>query len=173
MTTPTHEVTLVFVDLVDSALMTRSMGDAEAYALICAHRALVREQLALHAGSEVERVGDGFVLLFPDVDHALDFALAVQRATSELRDRESRWPLRVRVGIHCGFALRDGAGFFGETVIRCARISAGATPDEILVSREVRERSRRHRDRLRQPRWVRLKGFERPELVFHALGPAS
>jgi class 3 adenylate cyclase len=165
------DVTLLFTDVVDSTRMTRSMGDLEAFETLRAHRARVRSALVRSGGEEVEVVGDGFVLAFPDADRALDCALEIQRASAEERERGAGWPLRVRIGIHTGPALRDGERFFGETVIRCARICARATADEILVSRETREASRRWRQRLVGPRALRLKGFDRPQSVFHALAP--
>ncbi len=162
------EATLVFTDVVDFTPMTRKMGDLEAYELMSTHRRLVRAEVERHRGEEVELLGDGFLLRFPDPDRALDCAIAIQRGCEALRTRDARWPLRVRIGIHSGSVLRDGDRLFGQAVIRCARISARAGAGEILVSRESRERTRRHRDRLGQPRWVRLKGFGRSEPLFHA-----
>jgi class 3 adenylate cyclase len=48
-------------------------------------------------------------------------------------------PLRVRIGLHTGEAIRERDDFFGKVVILAARIAAEARGTEILVSSLVRD----------------------------------
>ena len=48
-------------------------------------------------------------------------------------------PVRVRIGLHTGEAIREGDDFFGKNVILAARIAAEARGGEILVSSVLRE----------------------------------
>jgi class 3 adenylate cyclase len=51
-------------------------------------------------------------------------------------------PLRVRVGLHVGEALREADDLFGLAVIVAARIADLARGGEILVSAAVRDHAR-------------------------------
>ena len=48
-------------------------------------------------------------------------------------------PIRVRIGIHTGDALRDANQFFGTTVHCAARVASHAVGGEILVSSTVHD----------------------------------
>ena len=43
-------------------------------------------------------------------------------------------PIRVRIGLHTGEAIKEGEDFTGKTVILAARIASHAHGGEILVS---------------------------------------
>ncbi len=43
-------------------------------------------------------------------------------------------PIRVRIGLHTGEAIKEGEDFFGKTVILAARIASEAGGGHILVS---------------------------------------
>jgi class 3 adenylate cyclase len=92
--------------------------------------------VAAHGGVEVELQGDGFLLAFARAHDALSCAIAIQRAFAA--DRLAP-PIRVRIGLHTGEAIRDADRFFGRTVILAARIAAQARGGEILASGAVRE----------------------------------
>jgi class 3 adenylate cyclase len=98
----------------------------------------VREQVAAHGGHEVELQGDGFLLAFRSTVRAIDCAVAIQAAFESHNAAGTEAPIRVRIGIHTGEALRERDKFFGRTVILAARIAAEAKGGEILVSEELR-----------------------------------
>ncbi len=136
---PDGRVTLMFSDMEGFTEMTERLGDREAHRVIQAHHTIVREQLRAHGGVELELQGDGFLLAFADPVAALRCAIAIERAFAAYSTEHAEQPIRVRIGLHTGEAIREADGFFGKTVILAARIAAQARGGEILVSSDVRE----------------------------------
>jgi class 3 adenylate cyclase len=56
--------TVLFTDIVDSTRRAADMGDRDWHALLDAHDAVVRSQLARFRGREVNTSGDGFLAMF-------------------------------------------------------------------------------------------------------------
>jgi class 3 adenylate cyclase len=82
-------------------------------------------------------------------------------------------PVRVRIGLHTGEAVRQGDDFYGRHVNFAARVGAAAVGGEVLVSTAVFERLRRMDVlTLGEAREVALKGFEGTHVVY-AVRPAS
>jgi class 3 adenylate cyclase len=159
-------ITLVFSDIEGFTPLTERLGDVRAHEVVRQHNAIVREQLAIHGGNEVEMQGDAFLLAFESPRRALECAVAIQRALAQ-RDAESEEPIRIRIGLHTGEALRDAARFFGLTVILAARIAAQASGEEILVSRALKERVSGSGDfDFDAGRQVKLKGISESQEVF-------
>jgi class 3 adenylate cyclase len=68
-------------------------------------------------------------------------AVSVQRALRDYNDRHADAPVRIRIGLHCGEAIREAGDFFGRNVVLAARIASRAGGEEILVSASVYERA--------------------------------
>ena len=132
-------VTLAFSDMEGFTEMTERLGDSAAHRVIQAHHTIVRREVAAHRGVEVELQGDGFLLAFADAPRAVRCAIALQRAFAEYSAAHSEQPIRVRIGLHTGEAIREADRFFGKSVILAARIAAQARGGEILVSAATRE----------------------------------
>ena len=132
------------------------------------HNAIVRAQLAAHGGHEVELQGDGFLLAFQSAHQALLCAVALQRALRQ-RNESADEPIRIRIGLHTGEALRDADKFFGRTVILAARIAAQADGGEILVSSRLKELIRGVGDVcFGAAHQVDLKGISEPQTLHRA-----
>ncbi len=157
---PDGTVTLMFSDMEGFTAMTESLGDKKAHQVIRAHNRIVREQLSAHGGYEVELQGDGFLLAFASARRALDCAIAIQRAFDTYSKKHPEQPIRVRIGLHTGEAIREADKFFGKSVILAARIAAQAQAREILVSSLVKELTGASGDlAFEEPRDVTLKGL--------------
>ncbi len=157
---PDGTVTLMFSDMEDFTGMTERLGDVEAHRVVQAHNQIVRELTAAHGGHEVELRGDGFLLAFASARQAAQCAIALQRAFCERAENETGQPLRVRIGLHTGEAIKDADKFFGRTVIQAFRIADLAAGGEILVSSLTGELVSSAGDlRLGTPREVDLKGL--------------
>jgi class 3 adenylate cyclase len=160
---PDGTVTLMFSDMEGFTEMTESLGDLRAREVIREHNAIVRKQLQAHGGYEVELQGDGFLLAFGSARQALQCAIAIQRAFAA-RNRDAEKPIRVRIGLHTGEALKDAEKFFGRTVILAARIAAQAEGGEILASSILRELTSSLGDvRFGAEHEARLKGIAEPQ----------
>ncbi len=156
---PDGTVTLLFSDMEGFTVMTERLGDLGAREVIRAHNRVVREQVAAHGGYEVELQGDGFLLAFQSARQGLLCAMGIQRAFATYNENAEE-PIRVRIGVHTGEALRDADKFFGKTVIVAARIAGEARGGEILVSSLVRDLTATIGDvRFGEERSAKLKGL--------------
>jgi class 3 adenylate cyclase len=163
---PDGTVTLLFSDMEGFTPMTERLGDLKAREVIGRHNAIVREQLRTHGGYEVELQGDGFLLAFSSARRALRCAIAIQQAFAAHNQKHPE-PIRVRMGLHTGEALKDADKFFGKAVILAARIAAQAKGGEILVSALLKELTESGGDlRFGEERSVALKGISVPHKVF-------
>ncbi|MBI4518716.1 MAG: zinc ribbon domain-containing protein [Deltaproteobacteria bacterium] len=136
---PDGTVTIMFSDMEGFTTMTERLGDLKARAVIGQHNRIVREQLAAHGGFEVELQGDGFLLAFPSARRGLLCAIAIQREMAAYSAAHPEQPIKVRIGLHTGEAIREADKFFGKAVILAARIAAQAQGGEVLVSALVKE----------------------------------
>ena len=82
--------------------------------------------------------GDGFMLAFQSARRALECAVDIQRAFAKRNDSADE-PIRVRIGLHTGEALKEASDFYGKNVILAARIAGQAQGGEILVSSLLKE----------------------------------
>jgi pimeloyl-ACP methyl ester carboxylesterase len=69
--------TVLFTDIVDSTRRATEMGDRDWHALLDAHDAVVRSQLARFRGREVNTSGDGFLAMFDGPQRAIRCAVAL------------------------------------------------------------------------------------------------
>src|SRR5262249_52884667 len=76
--------TVLFTDIVDSTRRAAAMGDRDWHALLDAHDAIVRSQLARFRGREVNTSGDGFLATFDGPQRAIRCAIAIRDAVQAL-----------------------------------------------------------------------------------------
>jgi class 3 adenylate cyclase/pimeloyl-ACP methyl ester carboxylesterase len=122
--------TLLFTDLVGSTALAAEVGDAAWRELLAQHHAVVRRELLLHRGREVDTAGDGFFATFEGPARAIHCADSIRRSLAELT-------LSVRAGVHTGECEIVGDKPAGIAVHTGARIAALAEAGEILVSSTV------------------------------------
>jgi class 3 adenylate cyclase len=157
---PDGTVTILFSDIAGSTAIAERLGDRRWMQVLRAHNAIVREQLAAHGGFEVKSQGDGFMCAFQSARRALLCAIAIQRALAAYNEQQVQEPLRIRIGLHAGEAIKEADDFFGKNVILASRIAAQAQGGEILVSSLVRELTHSSGDiRFGDHREVELKGL--------------
>src|SRR6185369_7181641 len=95
---------LLLTDVVDSAKLSETLGDAEMAALWVAHDRVARDLLPVWRGREIDKT-DGMLLLFDTASDAVGYALAYQQALSQLA-----LPLKARAGLHVGpVTLRENS----------------------------------------------------------------
>jgi adenylate cyclase len=141
---PSGSVAIVFADICDSTRLYESAGDAAAFALNDRSLELMCEATRRARGTVIRTQGDGMLAIFPDAEAAVTAALEMQVA-------HRQQPLRIKIGIHCGPALRGAGGdVYGDAVNLAARISSLARADETLLTEhtavslppELRQRTR-------------------------------
>jgi len=124
--------TVLFTDIVDSTRRAAEIGDRDWRALLDAHDAVVRSQLARFRGREVNTSGDGFLAMFDGPQRAIRCAMAIRDAVQALG-------IEVRAGLHTGECEVRGDDIGGIGVHIGARVSALAGPNEVLVSSTLRD----------------------------------
>jgi class 3 adenylate cyclase/pimeloyl-ACP methyl ester carboxylesterase len=124
--------TVLFTDIVDSTRRAAEMGDRDWHALLDAHDAIVRSQLARFRGREVNTSGDGFLAMFDGPQRAIRCAMAIRDAVQALG-------IEVRAGLHTGECEVRGDDIGGIGVHIGARVSALAGPNDVLVSSTLRD----------------------------------
>ncbi len=124
--------TVMFTDIVDSTRRAAEMGDRDWHALLDAHDAVVRSQLARFRGREVNTSGDGFLAMFDGPQRAIRCAMSIRDAVQALG-------IQVRAGLHTGECEVRGDDIGGIGVHIGARVSALAGPNDVLVSSTLRD----------------------------------
>lgn len=124
--------TMLFTDILGSTQQARRLGDRRWRELLNVHDELARRLVEQAGGRLVKTTGDGILATFDGPGRAIHCAI-------DLRDQLGGIEVQIRAGLHVGeVELRDG-DVGGMAVHIGARVMAAAEPDEILVSRTVRD----------------------------------
>ncbi len=120
-----------------------------------------------HQGFEVKSQGDGFMVAFSSARRALECAIAIQQTLGAHNAENPGEPIRVRIGLHTGEAIKEGEDFFGKTVILAARIASQASGEQVLVSSLLKALVESSGEfQFRDGRKVELKGLAGSHQVF-------
>ena len=144
-------------------------------AALVRHDELIADAVEARGGSLIKSMGEGdsTVSVFESAPHAVEAALAANRALAA-----EQWPpgirIAVRWGIHTGEAERRDADYFGPSVNLAARVRAQADGDEVLLSSVTSGARRRAPARgllARRPRPAPPQGPRRARADLRAGGP--
>jgi class 3 adenylate cyclase len=124
--------TVLFTDIVDSTKTAAEVGDQRWHKLLDDHAHSFRAALQRFGGREVKNTGDGFLATFDGPARGVRCAQAVIEGARPQG-------LRIRAGLHTGECEVMGDDIGGIAVHIAARVSSLAGPDEVLVSRVVRD----------------------------------
>ncbi len=124
--------TVLFTDIVDSTRAASDLGDRRWRELLEGHQRDVRDALERFNGREVKSTGDGFLATFDGPARAI-------RCAGAIVDASTARGLPVRAGLHTGECELMADDIGGIAVHIAARVSAEAKPEEVLVSRTVRD----------------------------------
>jgi len=129
---PRGTVTFLLTDIEGSTRLLERLGDEYA-GLLRDVRTAIRTGVRAASGYEVDARADEFFAVFRRSTHALEAALAIQRA---LRDKT--WPqksdVRVRIGMHTGRPTLTDTGYIGIAVHIAARVCYASHGGQILLS---------------------------------------
>jgi predicted ATPase/class 3 adenylate cyclase/DNA-binding CsgD family transcriptional regulator len=166
-------VTFLFSDIEGSTRLVKALR--ERYPRVLAeHQRLVRAAVAAHGGREVDTQGDAFFAVFGGAGQAVLCALDIQRALAR-HGWPAGAPVRVRIGVHTGPAVRAGDGYTGLAVHRAARICGAARGGQVLVSQAtqaiVEDEEEELGFTLIDAGEHRLKDLARPARLFQLAAP--
>jgi pimeloyl-ACP methyl ester carboxylesterase len=124
--------TVVFTDIVNSTKRAEAKGDLAWRDLLEAHNKMVRQELSRFRGKEVKSLGDGFLATFDGPARAIHCANAI-------RDSLHRLEVPVRIGVHTGEVELAEDDVRGIAVHIASRVAHIGGPDDVLVSRTVKD----------------------------------
>jgi len=124
--------TVLFTDIVDSTTQMAELGDSAWSEVLGRHNAYIRRQLARFSGKEISTAGDSFFARFDGPARAIRCASAIVEGVRELG-------VEVRAGLHTGECELVDNDVRGIAVHIGARVAAEARPNEVLVSRTVKD----------------------------------
>jgi len=137
VTLPTGTVTFLFSDIEGSTQRWETHREAMK-AAVARHEQLMRSAVEQHGGYIFKTMGDAFCVAFPTAPQALSAAIHAQCALAK-EDFASVDGLRVRMGLHTGYAEERNADYFGLAVNRVARLMSIGHGGQILLSGVTRD----------------------------------
>ena len=167
---------LLLTDVVDSTKLSQRLGDEEMARLWAAHDRAARDLLPAWHGREIDKT-DGMLLLFDAARDAVNYALAYQKAMSELAP-----PLKARAGLHVGnVMLRENSPadvalgakpieVEGVAKVIAARVMSIALGGQILLSSDARRDLSDEHLRVQSHGHWRMKGVDEPIELFEVRG---
>jgi pimeloyl-ACP methyl ester carboxylesterase len=155
--------TVVFTDIVDSTQRADMKGDRAWRDLLEAHDTTVRRELARFRGREVKSLGDGFLATFDGPARAIHCASAI-------RDQLRGLHVPVRIGVHTGEVELTENDVRGIAVHIASRVAHIGGPEDVLVSRTVKDLVAGSGIKFEDFGIHTLKGIPEPWQVFRATG---
>ncbi|MGI8552505.1 MAG: adenylate/guanylate cyclase domain-containing protein [Dehalococcoidia bacterium] len=158
---------VLFSDLVGFTDQLIKLGDRAAQLWLRAHNRILREQFVRFGALEQKSTGDGFLATFADALHAVDCAVAIQRALQPYNDEHPEGEIHVRIALHFGEVLKEGEELVGTTVRFAARMVSKIQQDQILASELLHGMVRSSSEhRFTERGVIKLQGFERREHLY-------
>jgi adenylate cyclase len=161
----------MFTDTVGFTASTQA-NEGRTLDLLRQQAELLRQLLALHQGREIKSTGDGFLVEFDSALKAVQCAVNIQRRITERNSESGQTSIRIRIGVHLGDVVQDGADILGDAVNIAARIEPLAEPGGVCVSGAVYDQVRtKVAEKFEKLQSKALKGIELPIDVYRVLLP--
>ncbi len=162
----TTTLTFLFSDIEGSTALLRRLPD-EYGDVIAEHKRLLRKAWEACSGRELDSEGDSFFVAFRRPRHAVDAAVAAQRALAA-HDWPDGGEVRVRIGVHTGEAKPAGDHYVGLAVHRAARLCDAGHGGQVLISETTRSllEDEEHDLDLHDLGSHQLKDFDRPVRIY-------
>jgi len=136
-TLPTGTVTFLFSDIEGSSQRWEQHREAMK-AAVARQEQLMNAAITSQGGYVFKTFGDAFCAAFATAPQAVAAALEAQRALAK-EDFSRVGGLRVRMGLHTGYAEERNADYFGPAVNRVARLMSIGHGGQVLLSGSTRE----------------------------------
>jgi len=126
---------LLVTKMTDPVLLQYKFGSEKANELLNRHNNIIRKNLLLHGGREVEHGGSGFIISFTSATKAVSCALAIQKEIPDDVANETGF----RIGINCGEPVGKTNKLFGDTIHLARYMCAIAKNLQVAVASPVKE----------------------------------
>lgn len=169
---PTGTVTFLFTDIEGSTRIARERSETWE-ALRGRHDAILRAEIESHGGFVFQIIGDSLCAAFHTAGDAL--TAAIQSQIDLQTEDWGETPIRVRMGIHTGEAVTNGADYRGYLTLSLVhRVMSAGHGGQILLSNATESllRGQLPKDAtLRDLGEHRLKDVRLPVRIFQAVVP--
>lgn len=167
---------LLFTDLAGSTAIYARRGDPRAYHLVRRHFEALFQVADDQGGTVVKTIGDAVLAVFQTPHEALQAALTMQAALTELNDTARLQGLErliLKIGLHCGpclsVTLNERPDYFGTTVNIAARVQGLANGGDVVFTDAIRadpDAQLLLTNRVVESRTVQLKGFDEAVSIY-------
>ena|SRR2546421_1449696 len=131
---PSFRILLV-TKITDPVLLQHKISTEKADELLNRHNNIIRKNLLLHGGREVEHGGSGFIISFASAAKAVSCALAIQK---DMPGEEAKIT-GFRIALNAGEPVEKSNRLFGDTIQLAGHLCAIAKNFQISVASPVRE----------------------------------
>ena len=128
------ETTILFTDIEGSSQYWDKHGDVKGRLLVDRHNRLVFPAIRHFKGKIIKTIGDAVMASFNTPEQAISAAIAVQQVLAAEREKDRKFKLRVRIGLHTGKAIIEQGDVYGDVVNVASRVESRGKGDQILVS---------------------------------------
>lgn len=136
-------ITILFTDIVDSTRYWDTKGDIKGRLMVDQHNRLVFPVIKKFRGKVIKTIGDSVMASFSSPKNALRAGVGIQQALEDYRNKNKRFKLEIRIGMHTGKALIEKNDVFGDAVNVAARVEGMAKANEILISGSTEKKIKR------------------------------
>jgi len=162
---------VMFTDTVGFTASTQA-NEGRTLELLRQQAELLRPLFAIHQGREIKSTGDGFLVEFDSALKAVQCAVNIQRRVYDRNSEGGQTPIRIRIGVHLGDVVQNGADILGDAVNIAARIEPLAEAGGVCVSSAVYDQVRtKIADKFEKLQPKAMKGIEVPMDVYRVLFP--
>jgi predicted ATPase/class 3 adenylate cyclase len=169
---PAGVITCVFTDIEGSTRLLRELGPSF-HEVLARHDEALRTVWRAHHGHEVKTLGDSFLVVFEEARDAVGAAVAAQRSLAGV-DWPTPLPIRVRIGMHTGYARPTDDDYTALVVNQAARVVGAARGGQVLLTEDTAaalQLSGTDADvRVRDLGRFRVRDFDRPIALYCASG---
>ncbi len=135
-TNTNESLCIMFSDIAGSTKLYDRLGDEGAERCIADSLTMMSTAVVTNDGVVVKTIGDEILAYFENPDDALEAAKKIQNDSRNLENREEQ-PIKVRIGLHFGSAIKKDDDIFGDAVNVGARVAGVAKGGQIMISEEV------------------------------------
>jgi AraC-like DNA-binding protein len=126
---------LLVTDMKDPVLLHNELGTEKANELLNRQNKIIRKELSLQGGREVELAGCGFIVSFSSAIKTLTCALAIQNNLS----KTERELTGFKIAVNAGEPVSNSDKLFGDTIQTARRLCAVTRHDKIIITSIVKE----------------------------------
>ena len=121
----------------DHALLQHCLGAEQSRELIGRHNEIIRKNILIHNGSEVEHDGEGFIVSFESATQAVKCAVNIK---NQIPSKDSS-DLNFRLAVNSGEPIEKSNNLFGDTIQFGHYLCSISKKSQVALSAPVRDLS--------------------------------